>query len=95
MKAVHYLAIAGIVVTIGTVSATLIHNSYSRGQEVQDVAIRKNTDTVSDIKLDVNTIQSDVRHIKEDIRESSKVQQKIVDKLDEIKTYVHELNKGD
>ncbi len=95
MKTAHYLVIAGLVVSALIGAATLIHSSYTRGQEIQDVAIEKNTETVSEIKLDVNTIQSDVRHIKEDMKESKQIQQRIFDKLDDIKTYVHNPNRGD
>lgn len=95
MKLSNSLMIAGLSLGIVTTGVGLIYKSHSRGQDIQNVAISKNTETVTGIKLDVNTIQSDVRHIKEDIKESRQIQQKVLDKLDDIKTYVHDLNIGD
>ena len=64
--------------------STLVYTAYSRGENKQDTEIRLNTKNTTDTRLDIKTIQSDLGHIKQDIKDSKLVQEKIFTKLDEL-----------
>lgn len=62
--------------------STLVYTAYSRGENKQDLEIRTNTKNTTDTRLDIKIIQTDMRYIKDDIKESRLIQQKILDKLE-------------
>ncbi len=78
----HLLTGLGILVLLGISISGFVYKAYSRNEDKQDVEIREVKESYINTQLDVNTIQGDVRYIKEDIRQSKVIQQKILDKLE-------------
>ena len=64
--------------------AGLVYGAYSNAQKKQDTRIEKNTEHTTNTRLDIKTIQSDLGHIKDDIKDSKTVQEKIFTKLEEL-----------
>ncbi len=78
MKAVW----VSIVVAIGLGIAGMVYAAYSNEQSNQNSRIDSVVEHSTNTRLDVNTIQSDISYIKDDIKESRMVQEKIFTKLD-------------
>jgi hypothetical protein len=75
----------GILASLIVGGSGLMYQSYSRGQDIQNSRIESNEDAYIGIQGDVRSIQTDIENIKEDIRDSKKVQEKILDKLDALR----------
>ncbi len=78
MKAVW----VAILVSASLSVAGLVYAAYSNGQKSQDVQIELNTKHTTNTRLDIKTIQADLGHIKDDIKDSKIVQERIFTKLD-------------
>ena len=71
-----------IVVVVGLGIAGMVYAAYSNGEHKQDTRIDNVVEQTTNTRLDVKTIQSDISYIKDDIKESRMVQEKIFTKLD-------------
>ena len=81
-----------IVVAIGLGIAGMVYAAYSNEQSNQNSRIDSVVEHSTNTRLDVNTIQSDISYIKDDIKESRIVQERIFTKLDAMS---NDYTKGD
>ena len=63
----------------------MMYGAYVRGQSKQDINIEKVTNTSIETKINVIKMQSDLEHIKDKVDASENTQQKILDKIDDLK----------
>ena len=78
--------VGAVSIIVGAIlgALTLVYTVHSRGEDKQDIEIRLNKKNTTDTRLDIKTIQADLGHIKDDIKDSKLIQERIFTKLDEL-----------
>ena len=86
----NLITLSGIFVGLLIAIITVSYTSYSDGQDEQDTSISENSAAIQKTCIDIAEMRKDIEHIKEDGTESKETQQKILDKLDDLKDAIRD-----
>lgn len=79
-----------VVITVLIAIGGIAYTSYSAGQKDQDECIKTNTTKVEEVRIDIVAIKKDIEYIRSKVSENSQTQDKILEKIDELKDAIRD-----